>query len=91
MNRLPIFRSDDAQDRVMTVHDLPARVKRWTPNLKATFVRAVCAGALTVECMERRYDIPADEFWSWWRHYEARGLRGLTRHGLEAARRGGAA
>jgi len=96
MNRpLPTFRSDDSKDRVMTVFDLPARVRRWTPNLKATFVRAVLAGAVTVEALHESYDITADEFWSWWRHYEARGLRGLTGRSLEAVRfqamnRGGA-
>jgi len=98
MNRpLPTFRSHCSKDRVMTVFDLPApeTVCRWSPNLKATFVRAVLAGAVTVEALHESYDITADEFWSWWRHYEARGLRGLTRRSLEAVRsqamnRGGA-
>ena len=87
---LPVF-THSATGRVMTVHDLPARVLRWTPHTKATMLRAVKAGAITREELCKRYGISEAEYQQWSVRYRVMGVTGLKSF-CEALRdlRGGA-
>ena len=67
MTKIPTFIRPDCRNGVvvMTAHDLPKRVVRWTFNTKAMFVNAVEAGAISVEDMQTRYGVSAEELKSW--------------------------
>ena len=73
---LPTFRHSSS-GAVMTVHDLPVTVLRWTHHLKATMIRAVEARAITREALCERYGISEAEYRTWIVRYSLLGPRGL--------------
>jgi transposase-like protein len=55
----------------------PANTRRWVVRRKAAVVAAVQSGKITLEEACRRYELTEEEFRSWQRDYERRGLAGL--------------
>lgn len=63
---------------LLTFDKLPAtNTLRWTALRKAELVAAVAGGLLSLDEACRRYSISAEEFSSWQRAIERRGMRGL--------------
>ncbi len=64
--------------RRMTVNDLPPPdTKRWISHRKAEVVAGVRAGLISLEDACKRYALSIDEFLSWQRNLDERGLKGL--------------
>ena len=64
--------------RPMTTNDLPpANTKRWISHRKAEVVAGVRAGLISLDEACRRYSLSIDEFLSWQRNFEEKGLKGL--------------
>lgn len=62
----------------LTLEKLPTTsTLRWTALRKAEVVAAVAGGLLSLDEACRRYSICAEEFSSWQRAIERRGMRGL--------------
>ena len=62
----------------MTLDDLPSEnTRRWVVRRKATVVRAVRSGLITLEDACRRYTLSVEEYLSWERAIEKHGLPGL--------------
>jgi hypothetical protein len=62
----------------LKLSDLPSsQSARWTPRRKAELVAAVRGELVPVEAALERYRLTLDEFLSWERAIEKRGLRGL--------------
>mgnify|MGYP000035330311 CR=1 FL=1 len=62
----------------MTVDDLPpTNTKRWVIRRKAEVVLAVTNGLISLEDACDRYQITEDEFFSWKRALDYKGLNGL--------------
>jgi transposase-like protein len=55
----------------------PPGTKRWVPRRKAAIVDAVHSGAVSLEEVCRRYELSVEEFITWQRAIEARGVAGL--------------
>jgi Protein of unknown function (DUF1153) len=73
-----------------TVNKLPPpETARWGAVRKATVVRGVQAGLLTLEEAYVRYSISADEFAMWEGRLARHGIRGLRVHGLRDLRSAG--
>ena len=71
----------------MTIVLPPTDIRRWTIRRKAAVVTAVAMGKITREEVCRRYQISAEEFFSWQRAYESFGLPGLRSTRLQQYRR----
>lgn len=67
----------------------PPETARWGAVRKATVVRGVQAGLLTLEEAYVRYSISADEFAMWEGRLARHGIRGLRVHGLRDLRSAG--
>lgn len=67
----------------------PPETARWGAVRKATVVRGVQAGLLTLEEACVRYSISADEFAMWEGRLARHGVRGLRVHGLRDLRSAG--
>jgi hypothetical protein len=62
----------------IAAHELPPLdTKRWTPRRKATVVKAVLSGVITLEEVCRCYGLSVDEFRSWHDAMKRHGMRGL--------------
>ncbi len=62
----------------LTMDDLPApNIGRWITRRKAEVVIAVRTGLLGLDEACQRYDITAEEFFSWQRLLNAHGMEGL--------------
>lgn len=62
----------------MTYDDLPpANTKRWVIRRKAEVVLAVTNGLISLEDACERYQITEEEFFSWKRALDYKGLNGL--------------
>ena len=68
----------------------PPETARWGAVRKATVVRGVQAGLLTLDEAYVRYSISADEFAMWEGRLARHGVRGLRVHGLRDLRSAGA-
>jgi len=55
----------------------PPDAKRWTPRRKASLVKTVISGVMSLEEVCRRYGLSVDEFRSWHDAMERHGMRGL--------------
>jgi transposase len=55
----------------------PPNTTRWVIRRKAAVVAAVGTGRITMEEALRRYQLSEEEFLSWQRAFETRGLAGL--------------
>ena len=63
---------------VISLDDLPSEnTRRWVVRRKATVVRAVRSGLITLEDACRRYTLSVEEYLSWERAIEKYGLPGL--------------
>ena len=63
---------------LLTLEKLPAtNTRRWTALRKAEVVAAVAGGLLSLDEACRRYSLSAEEFRSWQRAIDRRGMRGL--------------
>ena len=58
------------------VPDLP-RASRWTVQRKATVIRAVRGGYVSIDEICKTYNISVDEFLAWERHLDRYGVPGL--------------
>lgn len=54
-----------------------ANTKRWVASKKAEIIAAVRAGALTYDEACARYSLSSEEFGSWLRHFDQKGIKGL--------------
>ncbi len=71
----------------LTIADLPTpETKRWVMRRKAEVVAAVRGGLLSLEEACSRYTLSVDEFLSWQRSIEQRGLPGLRSTHLQQYR-----
>ena len=62
----------------IAAHEVPPPdTKRWTPRRKASVVKAVLSGAMSLEEVCRRYDLSVEEYQSWHNAMERHGMRGL--------------
>lgn len=62
----------------MTRADLPpAETRRWVASRKATVVRAVACGLMTLKEALERYDLSEEEFEMWRKAVETHGEPGL--------------
>jgi hypothetical protein len=64
-------------ERQLTSRHLPAPTTRWVASRKATLVRSVEAGLLSLEDACSRYAISVDEFLLWQHRLARHGARGL--------------
>jgi transposase-like protein len=55
----------------------PPDTKRWTPRRKASVVKAVLSGVMSLEEVCRRYGLSVEEYQSWHNAMETHGMRGL--------------
>jgi transposase-like protein len=55
----------------------PPETKRWTPRRKASVVKAVISGMMSLEEVYRGYGLSVDEFRSWHDAMQRHGMRGL--------------
>jgi DNA-binding winged helix-turn-helix (wHTH) protein/transposase-like protein len=55
----------------------PPDTVRWTPRCKASVVKAVLSGVMSMEEVCRRYGVSVEEFRSWHNAMERHGIRGL--------------
>jgi hypothetical protein len=56
---------------------LPQNPRRWVASRKAAVVAAVRDSRITMEEALDRYQLTEEEFYSWQRAFESRGLSGL--------------
>jgi hypothetical protein len=66
-----------AQIKTITAHLPPPDTKRWVPRRKAAIAGAVRNGAIGLEEVCRRYELSVEEFLTWQRTIETRGVPGL--------------
>ena len=59
------------------VPDLPRRSQRWTMQRKATLIRAVRGGYVSIDEICKTYNISVDEFLAWERDIDRYGVHGL--------------
>ena len=64
-------------ERRLTSGHLPVPTTRWVASRKATVVRGVEAGLLSLEDACSRYAISVDEFFLWQHRLARHGARGL--------------
>jgi transposase-like protein len=64
----------------------PPDTKRWTPPRKASVVKAVYSGVMSLEEVCRRYGLSVEEFRSWHDAMERHGMRGLHTTKLQKTR-----
>jgi len=55
----------------------PSDTVRWSPRRKASVVRGVRSGAISLEEACRRYQLSAEEFLAWQEAIEAHGIGAL--------------
>jgi Protein of unknown function (DUF1153) len=67
----------ETSERRLTSGHLPAPTARWVASRKATLVRNVEAGLLTLDEACSRYAISVEEFLLWQRRLARHGARGL--------------
>jgi DNA-binding winged helix-turn-helix (wHTH) protein len=67
----------DVRGEVLTITDLPASGRRWTPNRRANVVLAVTQGVITEGQALERYRLTHEEFASWTGRFSANGVKGL--------------
>ena len=80
MERLAYFIGPNGN--VVTIADLPSSMTtRWVIRRKAEVVLAVRGGLLSLDEACTRYHLTAQEFSSWQRAIEKRGLRGEMKEG----------
>ena len=59
------------------VPDLPRASQRWTVQRKATVIRAVRGGYVSIDEICKTYNISVDEFLAWERDIDRYGVHGL--------------
>jgi transposase-like protein len=70
----------------VALSDLPQRdfTGRWTPKKKAAVVLCFRAGLISLEEIERRYNVSPEEYECWARNYRLRGLHGTQVNMIQA-------
>lgn len=87
MAKIPITR-DLRGNVVSSIHDLPpADTIRWTPNKKATVVKAVIAGIVSLQEVLGRYHMTGTEFEIWKEGLQTDGADGLKTTHYQRRRR----
>jgi transposase-like protein len=71
----------------IAAHELPPPdTERWTPRRKASVVKAVLSGVMSMEEVCRRYGVSVEEFRSWHNAMGRHGMRGLCTTKLQKYR-----
>lgn len=65
------------EGKAISEADLPKQPGRWTARLKAMVIAAVEGNLITLDEALRRYNVSAEEFGQWRRHYFLHGRKGL--------------